>query len=224
MENYPEYKLNLKKQISDFYTAGDLYSVISLLENSELDSELCNELVRTYINAGNKTSDPTSLYDKANFLLDKFESEGRNDPYHQFYRGYILYKQGLIDDSKSRFERAMQFASITDGDLFLKISVMLENVRSQLLERDFSGIDDKEKNQLLAHIEANFGKPSHLCSFSQIDLFHIPPTGEHDFNLIVSVGLSGKKMVNPKTGEKESIELCLALPSDYRFNPDDRSS
>ena len=64
-KDFIEYKKDLLGKIDALYQNQELFKVINLLENSDLDFDLCNELVRAYINAANKTSDPYSLFEKA---------------------------------------------------------------------------------------------------------------------------------------------------------------
>ena len=223
-KEFLEHKKKIREKIASLYEKQDLFSVINLLENSELDFELCNELVRAYINSANKTSDPFSLYEKANTLLDRFELEGRNDAHHLFYRGYILFKQGLIEDSKIRFERALRFANVGDERLFANITAMLENANAQINLAAFEGLKSDDRAKVIAHIEKNFGGMNHLCSFDKVDIYQIAPQAKHDYNLLVSVGLSARVMTDKSSGGRESFEVCLCLPRDYRFNPDSKSS
>ncbi len=223
INDFAKYKQDLLNEIKALYEKQDLFAVIKKLENSELDFDLCNELVRAYINAANKTSDPYSLFEKANILLDKFSTQGKDNPKHLFYRGYILFKQCLIEDSKIRFERALRFASISDGILFNQITTMLSNANDLIAQAAFKGVDDKSKQELLDHIKKSFGTPEHLCSFNQVDLYRVAPNDKHGYNLLVSVGLSGKTQPS-KNGGVESCEICLSLPKDYKFNPDSKSN
>lgn len=223
-KEYIEYKKDLLAKIDALYQSQELFKVINLLENSELDFDLCNELVRAYINAANKTSDPYSLFEKANLLLDRFSLEGKDNAKHQFYRGYILFKQGLIEDSKIRFERALRFAGVNDSKLFEQITSMLANVNSMIDLASFKGQSEEHKKAILEHIKKNFGEPQHLCSFDKVDIYRIPPTSGHDYNLLVSVGLSGKIIKGKSEASDECMELCFALPADYKFNPDSKSN
>ncbi len=76
-QEFTTYKTELLAKIEKLYKNDELFKIIDLLENSELDFELCMELVRTYINAANRTSDPFSLFEKSEILLDKFSLEGK---------------------------------------------------------------------------------------------------------------------------------------------------
>ena len=61
---YKSYKAELEAKLEAYYQSADLFKVIELLENSELDFDLCMELVRTYINVANKSGDPYTLQDE----------------------------------------------------------------------------------------------------------------------------------------------------------------
>ena len=223
-KDFIEYKKDLLGKIDALYQNQELFKVINLLENSDLDFDLCNELVRAYINAANKTSDPYSLFEKANLLLDRFSLEGKDNAKHQFYRGYILFKQGLIEDSKIRFERALRFASVSDGRLFEQITTMLANVNSMIELAAFKGQSEEHRNLILEHIRKNFGEYQHLCFFDNVEIYRVPPTDKHDYNLLVSVGLSGKVIKGIDGAKDECVELCFALPKDYKFNPESKSN
>lgn len=221
-QEFTTYKKELLAKVGELYKSDELFKIIDLLENSELDFDLCMELVRTYINAANRTSDPFSLFEKAQILLDKFSLEGKISAKYHFYRGYILFKKGLIADSLIRFEEALKHASVMDGQLFSNITIMIDNAKRLLDKAEFKGLDEKDSKELLAFIEKNFGIANHLCEFSHVSLYQIAPTKDHDYNLIVSVGLSGKN--KDHGSDSENIELCLALPKDYRFNKDSKSA
>ena len=221
-QEFTTYKKELLAKVNELYKSDELFKIIDILENSELDFDLCMELVRTYINAANRTSDPFSLFEKAEILLDKFSLEGKVSAKYHFYRGYILFKRGLIADSLIRFEEALKHASVMDGQLFSNITIMIDNAKRLLDKAEFKGLDENDSKELLAFIEKNFGKANHLCEFSHVSLYQIAPTKDHDYNLIVSVGLSGKN--KDHSSNSENIELCLALPKDYRFNKDSKSA
>lgn len=221
-QEFTTYKAELLAKVSELYKSDELFKIIDLLENSELDFDLCMELIRSYINAANRTSDPFSLFEKAEILLDKFSLEGKVSAKYHFYRGYILFKKGLIADSLIRFEEALKHASVMDGQLFSNITIMIDNAKRLLNKAEFKGLDENDSKELLAFIEKSFGKANHLCEFSHVSLYQIAPVKDHDYNLIVSVGLSGKNRNN--SSNSENIELCLALPKDYRFNKDSKSA
>ena len=227
-QEFTTYQTELLAKVEKLYKNDELFKIIDLLENSELDFELCMELVRTYINAANRTSDPFSLFEKSEILLDKFSLEGKISAKYHFLRGYILFKKGLISDSLIRFEEALKHASVMDGQLFSNITIMIDNAKRLLDKAEFKGLDEKDSKELLSFVEKNFGKVNHLCEFSHVSLYQISPTKEHDYNLIVSVGLSGKNTESSlklkQDSKQENIELCLALPKDYRFNKDSKSS
>ncbi|MGN1281717.1 MAG: suppressor of fused domain protein, partial [Succinivibrio sp.] len=217
-------KVELKEQVDTLYKDNELFKVIALLENSELDFELCMLLVRTYINAANRTSDPYSLYQKAQVILDNFAIEGKTSACYQFYQGYILFKQGLTSDSLIRFEQALKFAHVEDGVLFANICTMIENAKRELRLSEFKPLPAEDRNELLAFIRDKFGEATHLCSLNRIDLYHIAPTEAHDYNMIVSVGLSAKDNLNHEHNQgSDLVEVCLTLPSEYRFDRDNKN-
>ena len=54
-QEFTTYKTELLAKVEKLYKNDELFKIIDLLENSELDFELCMELVRTYINAAPRT-------------------------------------------------------------------------------------------------------------------------------------------------------------------------
>ncbi len=205
--------------IAELNRERQYFRIISLLEDRENDYALCLELVRAYINAANQTSDPLSLLDKAQLVLSQFALSGKDDPTYLFYEGYILYKKGLGQDALIRFERAERFTRLEQAELFSKITRMLDICRSEERLAQFKGVSDKEAQTLLEHIGKHFGNPEHLCSVNHVEIYRIAPTAEHDYNLLVSVGLSGKTYKR-EDGYTEGVELALGLPKDYRFYQD----
>lgn len=77
---YKSYKAELEAKLEAYYQSADLFKVIELLENSELDFDLCMELVRTYINVANKSGDPYTLYEKATVVLEKMPLQDETIP------------------------------------------------------------------------------------------------------------------------------------------------
>lgn len=221
--SYREYRQNLVAKLDEYYQSADLFRVIELLENSELDFDLCMELTRTYINVANQSGDPYSLYQKATLLLDKNATAGRDDPRWLFYKGYILFRQGLITDALSRFERALSFASVEHGQLFSNLVLMTQKSRDEISLGSFKSLDDENKALLDSHIEKNFGAFEKLCSFSNVDVYTIAANEKHDYSLLVTSGLSSKALA-AEEGLTEHLEICLALPKDYRFDRDPEGS
>lgn len=218
IDEYKEQKKAILDTIENLYKENRIFDVIKLLENSNLDDSLCLELVRAYINAASKASDPYSLYEKALLILNKISTSCYNEPKWHFYEGYILYKQDLFEDALIRFEKALKLVDISDSDLFFKINTLLENTKNTVALKDHKPLDDKHKTQLLEKITSYFGNPAKLCSFDNIELYHIGPDQKHDYNIIISVGMSN---IEQKTESfSEYYEVMLPLPKEYRFNPE----
>ena len=64
-DEFLKYKKELTDKVDTLYKTGQLFDVIALLEESELDFDLTMLLVRTYINVANQSGDPTTLFNKA---------------------------------------------------------------------------------------------------------------------------------------------------------------
>ncbi|MGN0902887.1 MAG: suppressor of fused domain protein [Succinivibrio sp.] len=224
-QNFNNTKNNLRQKIDELYKSQDYFRVIDLLESCELDYELCLELVRTYINAANRTSDPESLFEKAMTILSKTAVEGRNCPKWNFYTGYILFKRGLYPDSKLRFEHAIKYTGIDDGSLLNKLDAMLSNVNALIAASDYTSLSDEKRNALVVSLEKNFGKLTRLCSLSGIkgiEVYTASPTEEHPYYVLVSIGLCSKYY--KKDTALSPFEVVMCLPEDYRFTQNIRTS
>ena len=136
INEYNEQKKAILDTIEILYKENKIFDVIKLLENSNLDDSLCLELVRAYINAAAKASDPYSLYEKALLILSKISTSCYNEPKWHFYEGYILYKKELFEDALIRFEKALKLVDISDSDLFYKINTLLENTKNTVALKD----------------------------------------------------------------------------------------
>ena len=215
-DEFLKYKKELTDKVDTLYKTGQLFDVIALLEESELDFDLTMLLVRTYINVANQSGDPTTLFNKALTLLDKFNLEGKTSAKFLFYRGYILFKQGLVSDALTRFEEALKHADITDSSLFKNVTTMIDNSKALLAQASFDGIDEQSEKEILGYLQNNFGAPHLLCTFDKVKLYQIAPSEKYPYNMLFSVGLSGKD-------NQEAIEVALTLPNDYRFVVGDSS-
>ena len=217
----------LTAQIDALYEKDDFGSIIRLLEQQpSLDYEASLRLAQAYINAGNTMADGYELQEKAHTVLDKVAIEGKDDPKWLFYKGYALYKQGLVYDALLRFERAQQHVGIGSSAspaLFANISSMLQACRTTIMESEFKGLGDRDKARIVEHIEKEFGRPNKLFSSLKVDVYQIDPTPEHNYNVLLTCGLSGKVFKVPKGFDQNTnsrMELALILPASYRFKQD----
>lgn len=210
-------------QIQKLFSEHKYYEIIALLEERELDYEMSLQLVRAYLNASLKANDPQTLSFKAHKILDSFALEGRDDAKWLYLKGMALYQDNLIPDCMMRFERALSHVQVGDNDLFHKISIMLENCKSLMIQAEFKGLNETDFKIVRNHIEENFGNGQKLCSLFGVDVIHIPPSEDHPYNKLVSCGLSAKLLNVPEGFDKKlnaHLELCIFLPKDYRFTKD----
>lgn len=215
-DDFLTYKKALLEQINDLYKEGDLFKVICLLENSELDFELCLQLVRTYINVARQSGDPYTLLSKAQTLLDKFSKEGHENAYYQFYQGCILFNQGLINDSLVRFEQALKFVPASDPRLLNNLMIYKQLAIKNQKVANFKGCSEEIEAKILKHYEDNFGgEPTYFAKVGQVKLYVIRPNAEYDFNMMVTVGLSSKNQLN-EDNQVEDLELCFPLDKDFQ--------
>jgi len=214
-QQYSEQKKQILKQINDLYKDGDLFKVIDLLENCQLDFDLCLQLVRTYINVARQSGDPYTLFSKAQRLLDNFSKQGHDNSYYQFYQGCILFNSGLIADSIIRFEQALKFVPATDPTLLCNIQIYKDKATSLETVASFNGCSKDEELLLLSHYKKHFNnEPMCYSKVGSVNLYVIKPSDNHDYNMLVTTGLSGKNQKS-KDGLSEDFELCFALPKDF---------
>lgn len=208
---------------------NDFFGIIKKIEAlAEPNYALRVQLARAYINASGQVQDDFSLLQKAQAVLDSCALQGGSDPLWLFCKGCALYKEGLVHDSIMRLERAQGLVRVDPGEqgqqeLFGKISSMLRLCRNQLIESEFPGVSEPVRQQLHAHIEKHFGTAQKFCTSFKVEVLHILPHEGHDYHLLCSCGLSGRKLVVPKGFDEQGnahLELALALPSSYEFKQD----
>lgn len=214
----------IKEQVDIFYAQDQHQQIIDLLQSHTelLDFALNLQLIRAYINAANADrSIADDYYAYANALLDKFTLEGKEDATWLFYKGYALYKLGLINDATIRFERALRFVKIgKDDQLLPTIRKMLSLCQSFDPDNQELKLSKEDSEKLSEHIKQHFGSYQILFKTDRYELLDIQPTEEHPFHMIVTLGLSGRKLnvpqgVDPLTNSR--IELCLCLPAEWEF-------
>lgn len=215
---------DLHAAIRECNEKNDFFGIIRLIEKcKEPDYALTLEYVRACINASNTVQDGYTLLETADAGLDSWALEGRDDAKWLFYKGYILFKQGLVPEALIRFQHAQGFVKVTDADLMGKISSMLEICKTRMIESEFPGLSEDNRALVMRHIEDNFGPSVKLASSYKVDILRIPPHEGHDYQLLVTCGLAGKRLAVPQgfdEGANSHLELCLALPKDYDFSAD----
>ena len=99
-------KQELLARVHELYEQNAFEGIIDLLEpNIEtLEFELALELARAYINHGNTMGQGRGdeRYLQANALLDKYGTQGKEHAPFLFYKGYALFKLGLVSASIAR--------------------------------------------------------------------------------------------------------------------------
>lgn len=216
---------DISKEIERLNSQSDYFGIIRLIEKqSEPDYALTLEYARACINASNTVQDGYALLEQAASGLDSWASEGHEDPRWLFYKGYILFRQGMVPDALNRFELALKFVSVNNGeDLFNKIRSMIEACRQAMIESEFKGADPKLAKALEDHVMENFGEFKPLATNYKVRLLRVIPNEQHPYNLLVTSGLAAKRLVAPDGYDRYSncrLELCLPLPENYDFKAD----
>lgn len=219
-------KQELLTRVHELYERDAFGGIIELLEPQleELEFELALELSRAYINLGNTMGQGKGdeLYLQANALLDKFGLQGKEHAPFLFYKGYALFKLGLVNDALIRFNRALRFVKFGVDDSLLptieRMKALCESFDPDNTENKLSAADDA---LLDAHIKEYLGTYQILFKTDRYELLHIKPDEEHPWNLIVTKGLAGKKL-NVPLGVDEltnsHVELALCLPPEWEFS------
>lgn len=214
----------LLEKVRVYHEQDQFLQIIELLEpeQQELDYTLGLELARAWINAANagqKVGDDG--YTLANALLDKYLADGKKDATYLFYKGYALFKLGLVNDAALRFEMALPLLRLgVEDELFAKINRMLSLCKSLDPDNQDYDLSSSDEQLIDAHIREFFGTYQILFKTDRYELLHIAPTEERPFNMIVTKGLAGRKLnvpqgVDPLTNSR--MELCLCLPFEWEF-------
>lgn len=215
---------DLYATIRELSDKNDFFGIIRLIDRQkDPDYDLTLEFARACINASNTVQDGYALLDAADKGLDSWATEGKDDPAWLFYKGYVLFKQGLVPEALIRFEHAMRYVDVSRSELMSKIATMLDICRTKMFESEFSGLSPSDRELVQAHIVEYFGPYVKLGSSCNVDILRCPPHEGHDYQLLVTCGLAGKKLAVPEgydEGANSHLELALALPKDYDFSAD----
>lgn len=218
-------KAELLSQVAKLHEQDSFAAIIELLEPqiSELEYEVALELARAYINQANTLDAVTAdeLYTRANSLLDKFTMQGKEHATYLFYKGYALFKLGLANDALIRFERALRFIRLGSEDAILPVIEKMKQL-CESFDPDSSrlALSTEDEQILDQHIKEHFGKYQILLKTDRYEILHVAPTAEHPWNLIVTKGLSAKKVKVPVGVDEltnSRLELALCLPEQWEF-------
>lgn len=229
-------KDELMAKVQELYANDSFITIIELLEPKvdSLDFDLGLELARSYINAANASagnsnsnlgpdSDTEQYYLNANALLDRYSIIGKDNATYLFYKGYALFKLGLVNDAALRLERAQRFIRMGKEDKLLPvIKNMLNLCKSLDPDNQNFTLSKVDEGIIDEHIINNFGKYRIIFKTDRYEILNIAPDPERgfNFNLIVTKGLAGRKL-NVPAGVDEltnsRIELALCLPAEWEF-------
>lgn len=219
-------KQELLARVHQLYEQDAFEGIIDLLEPSvaELEFDLALELARAYINLGNTMGQGKGdeRYLQANALLDKYGTQGKDHAPFLFYKGYALFKLGLVNDALIRFNRALRFVKFgVDDALLPTIERMKALCESFDPDNNSTKLSAADEAVLDAHIKEHFGTYQILFKTDRYELLHVKPDEAHPWNLIVTKGLAGKKL-NVPLGVDEltnsHVELALCLPPEWQFS------
>lgn len=224
-------------KVSELHDQDSFISIIELLEDkiADLDFDLGLELARAYINAANASASSANntlgpdeeveqYYLHANELLDRYGIVGKDNSTYLFYKGYALFKLGLVNDAAIRLERAQRFIRMGKEDKLLPtITKMLNLCKSLDPDNNSCVLSKVDKDILDEHILNNFGKYRIIFNAERYEVLHIAPDPERgfNFNLLLTKGLSGRKINVPEGVDElanSRIEIALCLPAEWEFS------
>jgi hypothetical protein len=218
-------KSGLLEEIRALDGKDDYFGIMRLIEKQrEPDYALTLEYVRACVNAAATVQDGFRLLELASSGLDSWASEGHADPRWLFYKGVILYRQGMIPDAMNRFKKALEYVKVGDPEnLLTKCNAMLEQCRGRMIESEFPGLKAEDAQAVKLHVKEHFGNFVKLGESYKTEILRVPPSAEHPFQLLVTCGLAGRALPVPEgydAGVNARLELCLALPEQYDFQGD----
>lgn len=218
--------IKLNEQVDDLNAQDKYLEIIELLDEVDIDYTLALKLAKAYINAFNSKlnvigRDPLEA---ANLILDNFAIEGRNDPSWLFIKGYALFKQGLIDNAKLRFDHALQHVSLNNKDhisLLANINKMQSLCTSLSKNQEALSLNKEQLALYSDFIVQNFGEGKLVKSLGGVEILLIDKVKDKDYKLLITKGLL-QKQYTLNLNTNECIELIFTLPSafDNNFNED----
>ncbi|EFY06601.1 hypothetical protein HMPREF9444_01624 [Succinatimonas hippei YIT 12066] len=179
------------------------------------------ELSRAFINKGNSVDEGFPFYVKANALLDNCALSGKDDPVWLYRKAYALYKLNLVEDAIIRLERAARFVDINSPISLLTINNLLLVCKKLEEKMKLKKLSSEDRQAFFTHINKHFGKSKLLFNADGVEFYEIEASEQHDYKMIVSLGVSALSMPVPQGfSEKENskTELCVILPKKWEMN------
>ncbi|MBQ9275314.1 MAG: suppressor of fused domain protein [Succinivibrio sp.] len=216
---------DLYAEIEELNERNDYFGIVGRLMDAPRDLKLSLQYVRALINASQMTDDSYELHRKAEDELEAVHKEAEGLAQWHFYKGYLRYLQGRFMESLICFEQAFKCVDVErdDAALLSNINRMLQMCRSKLMEIEYPGVSADDRGILMHHIHEHFGECVKLCTLYKVEVQRVLPTPAHPYHLLVTCGLSGKKLNVPQgydTMANAHLELCLPLPERYEFTAD----
>ncbi len=218
--------IKLNEQVDALNSQNKYLEIIELLDEKDIDYTLAIKLAKAYINAFNSHLNlaDRDLLEGANLILDNFAIEGRNDPLWLFVKGYALFKQGLIDNAKLRFDHALQYVSLTNKEhtnLLANLNKMQSLCVSLSQNQELLATNEQELKIYADFIKQTFGDTQLIKSIGGVDILLVNQVKNKSYKLLITKGLLQKTFTTSDTNS-ECVELVFALPSafDNTFNDD----
>ena len=213
-------------------------AVIALPENL-VDAEILSWLAQSYIDIGE--------YKRAIAVLENLHESMENDYKWQFMMGLALLRasdddecyddddllRNILERAKVCFARGMNMNPPEDvlesADRFMEeTEVRLDELNGSDendFDDDLEAYDDEELDVLEEHIKDNYGDfptvfHETVSKDIIIDIACIPPTEEHNFYTLVTMGMGAHIMNIPDSLSPEEngrAELLICLPPDWKL-------
>lgn len=206
----------------------EIIEAIEALPAEARDYELTCQLARAYNNRavmdiGRQEGAP--LLERSLELLASLADQGQEDPLWHFRRGYALYYLDREEEALQSFREAARLdPADPDAPMFIR---RCQEILEAPDEPDLPLVYSREEMAALeAHIEAHFGHFGNVLHEIvspdiHVDICLIPPHEDHNYQLLVTMGMGAAPMnVPPELAEYrlERAEVMIALPPDWRLD------
>jgi tetratricopeptide (TPR) repeat protein len=181
------------------------------------------ELISLYARALNNCE----RYREALDILMSVEEEGKNDGLWHFRTGYSLYYLNREEEAAERLQRAVELGD-DHKDTHALLQASLEEAEAKRKQAQYNPIvySEEEFRCVEDHIKQYFGiyeSVYHEIASPDIhvDIAVIKPCPEHDYYILVTIGMGARPMNVPNETENpglERAELMICLPPDWQFD------
>ena len=217
-ENYYD---ELVRRICELHDADKHEEILSLLNEIPRDDWDFN-LTNLYARALNNTE----RYEEALKLLLDVKDKGVDDGVWNFRIGFSLYYLGREAEAAECFQKAIDCGEDSvDVRALLRASREEARIKEEKTHYSPEVYSEEELSCIQAHIEKHFGENQNVfheivSPDIHVDVVIIEPTAEHNYYILVTMGMGAHKMNVPKELKEhnlEKAELIICLPPDWKM-------